>query len=634
MSHPLDPYNGMHVILSVVIAFLAGFMTIDLTDRLLRGNIRKRSIVLISFVMGIGVWAMHFIGLLAMDLNKALTFQVPLLILSLLVPFAASYSSLILIIRSNNRDTSYNILSGLVFSSGILIMHYSGIMAMRLTASYEQKASSIIFSIISALISAIVIASFKSSWLMKEYNLFAFKKILIILLLTGSVTTMHYSAMTGTSFSEPTPYTGKLPLLDDSLLVLIVCGAFSFILTLFIRLLYRDRKSVLTKARYYEQHYMTLFQYSPDMVLCVDSHQKAIVSVNPAVYAITGYSKEELLFCKGDIFSEEDRTDINEAIMKAAQGEPSKLQVTIQTLKDELIICSTTIFPLQVDHQYLVYIVAKDISEQVRFQQELIVAKDAAEGAARMKSEFLATMSHEIRTPLNGIIGINELLSDELNNPEHLELLKLQAKSSQALLKVIDDVLELSTMEAEAVHLHIAPFRLSLLSQECMDLFSVNIRKKNLRMNFYIDESIPDVLMGDEVRIRQILVNLIGNAVKFTSFGSVSLIIEPYNTVEGSNGLQFKVVDTGIGLDPEKLEFLFQPFTQLDAAHNRKYSGIGLGLAICQKLVHLMNGEIWAASSKEGGAEFTFRIPLELPRVVNSNSKNGVEERFPIRGNA
>ncbi|MDQ0194306.1 PAS domain S-box-containing protein [Paenibacillus wynnii] len=625
----MSSYNEMHVILSVLIAFLACFMSIDLTDRLLRGNRKHRSILLISFLLGLGIWAMHFIGLLAMDLNNTLTFQIPLLAFSLLIPIAASYITLWLL-SSNNRSTFNGILSGTVYSAGLLLMYYSGIRAIRLTASYEQDTLSMILSFVSALISAVVIATYNLKWLSNEYNLFSFRKTIIILLLTGSVTAMHYTAMRGTTFSEPSLYAGQWPMLDDFLLVYMVFGAFLFILSLFVRVLYKDRKSVLTMARYYEQHYMTLFQFSPDMVICIDPVQKAIISVNPAVFDTTGYSKEDLLVNQGEIFSETDKLIMDKAVLKAANGNSSKLQITIRTKSGMNLVCSTTVFPLKADYPYFVYIMAKDVTEHARFQEELIVAKEAAEGAARMKSEFLATMSHEIRTPLNGIIGINGLLADELSNPEYLELLKLQAKSSQALLKVIDDVLELSSMEAEAVQLHTAPFRLSLLIQECMDLFLVNISEKNLRLEFYVAEGVPDMLIGDEVRIRQILVNLVGNAVKFTSKGTVSLRIEPYNTAEPYYGLQFKIRDTGIGLDTKKLEFLFQPFTQLDASNNRKFEGIGLGLAICKKFVHLMNGEIWAASPKEGGAEFIFRIPLEIPKSVKTSPNNRMENRQPL----
>ncbi|WP_410511092.1 ATP-binding protein [Paenibacillus sp. BR2-3] len=628
MPHHTDNYNVMLVILSVLIALLACFISIDLTDRLLRGTRKQRSLLLISFVLGIGLWSMHFIGMLAMETTKAMTYHTPLLFFSLFMPILSSYAPLLLISSPQARSKPYLILSGAVFSTGLLIMHYSGIMALKLSASIEQNTSSFVFSVVFALAAVGVIASFNEKWLKNEYNLFSYKKITIILLLTGAMTAMHYTAMAGTSFSsaESGRSTGRVLMLNNSLLALIVGGAFLFIVSLVIRLLYMDRQNVLSKARFYEQHYMTLFQLSPDMVICIDPVQKKIVSANPAVYNTTGFSKQQILH----IFNEEDRGVIIRAVQKAAKGHSSKLEISVRTKSGKVLVCSSSVFPLQSDHQNYVYIVSKDVTERVQFQQELIIAKEAAEGAARMKSEFLATMSHEIRTPLNGILGINELLADELNDPELLELLKLQAKSSQALLKVIDDVLELSRMEADAVQLQTAPFRLSLLLQECMDLFEVIIRNKNLRLELSVSDAIPDLLIGDAARIRQILVNLIGNAVKFTPSGKVSLILESCCTEGETISLQFKVSDTGIGVDPDKLGLLFQPFTQLDAAHNRKFSGMGLGLSICKKLVDLMNGEIWAAAAKGGGAEFAFRIPLQAPKSAHPAPINKAENKVSI----
>jgi PAS domain S-box-containing protein len=618
MSHLIVHYNGMLVLLSVLIALLACFITVDLTDRLLRGARTQRKLLLISSVLGLGMWSMHFIGMLALDMNNRMTYHLPLLCLSLLIPIISSYAPLMLLSSPHARSRPYLWLAGAVFSTGLIIMHYSGIMAMKLSSSYVQSTWSLVGSILFAYGAAAIIAMFNEQWLGNEYNLFSTHKMLIVLLLTGSMVGMHYSAMAGTTFSvtEPAGYAYRVPLLNDSTLGLLVGGAFLFIVSLVLSVLYRDRQNVLTKARYFEQHYMTLFQFSPDMVICVDPMQKRIVSANPAVYDTTGYSEQQLLSEQEYIFSEADREVIKGAIRKAAKGQSSKLENTLRTICGSQLVCSSTIFPLRSDNYCYVYIVSKDITEQVQFQRELIITKEAAESADRMKSEFLATMSHEIRTPLNGIIGINQLLRDELTDPEHLELLKLQERSSQALLKVMDDCLELSRMEAGVVQLRKEPFRLSLLLQECMDLFLVIVRKKNLRLELSVSKDIPDLLVGDEARIRQILINLLGNAVKFTPSGKVSLKLEPYGQEEDLCGLQFVVTDTGIGVDPEKLGLLFQPFTQLDGSHSREFSGVGLGLAICKRLIDTMNGEIWAGAAAGGGAEFAFRIPLQALTIT------------------
>ncbi|MNC32189.1 Signal transduction histidine-protein kinase BarA [compost metagenome] len=175
----------------------------------------------------------------------------------------------------------------------------------------------------------------------------------------------------------------------------------------------------------------------------------------------------------------------------------------------------------------------------------------------------------------------------------------------------MNDVLDISRLEAENMLLVKAPFRLPALMRECMNLFTVAASHKELTMTLEIDPSIPEQLIGDSARVRQILVNLIGNAVKFTHEGGVTVSVEPYSTEGASLGVLFTVSDTGIGIAPEKLKLLFQPFSQVDASHNRKYPGTGLGLAICKKLVELMEGRIWTEKAGDGGTVFCFKLPLQ-----------------------
>lgn len=419
--------------------------------------------------------------------------------------------------------------------------------------------------------------------------------------------------MAGASFTivDSFLYTGRAPLLDESLLGIILGGSFLFIVMIVLGLLYRDRQHVLRFAAFNEQRYMALFEHSPDMVLCIDPALKKIISANPSLRYTTGYGREELGEFKNILYSARDEAAVKEAVRNASQGKSSKLELKVITRDGQQMICSVTVFPLLHNKQQLVYIVAEDVTALMQYQHELIQARDAAESAARMKSEFMATMSHEIRTPLNGIIGINQLLAEEISKPEHLELLKLQSTSSQALLHVMSDVLDISRLEAEGLVLNQEPFQLNVLLQECMDLFEVITRDKQLSFVLSVEEGLPGKFVGDIARIRQILVNLIGNAVKFTPSGAVTVTVESCGLEGASETLQFKVHDTGIGIPPDKLQLLFQSFSQVDASHTRKYPGTGLGLAICKKLVELMQGEIWAEPAPGGGTQFFFRIVLQ-----------------------
>ncbi|MHA6528930.1 ATP-binding protein [Paenibacillus sp. BAC0078] len=615
-------YNVLLVLFSIIVALLSCFAALDLTERLVRDKRTPSFILYISCVLGVGLWSAHFMGMMAIELEMAVSYSLPLILLSLCVPIAASYILLVLFNHPRTRNKLYLGFGGLLFGSGLQIMHYCGRLATNPSLEYEQSRLSIAGSVLFSLIIPVVTVSFDSNWVRNSYNMFTIKKIMLMLTLTGALLGTHYSAMAGASFVTPDMAmdTGKSSLLSDSVLELILACAFLLMVTIVFILLYRDRQRVLHSSQFNEQRYMALFEFSPDMVICIDPVRQNVISVNPSLRQTTGFGTEELGNYKNVMYTGQDEEALKTAVKRAAEGESSKLELSVTTKGGRRLVCSATVFPLVHDKQNFVYIVAEDVTALAEYQQELIVAKNAAESAARMKSEFLATMSHEIRTPLNGIIGINQLLTEEIRLPEHLDLLKLQNTSSHALLKVMNDILDISRLEAENLLLYREPFQLAAMLQECMDLFAVNASDKNLSLKLQLEPSIPQTVVGDSARIRQILVNLIGNAVKFTHAGEVSVIVEPYNSAGAALDLQFTVKDTGIGISPDKLRLLFQPFSQVDASHSRSYPGTGLGLAICKKLVDLMNGEIWAAAADGGGTEFSFRITLQTIEQIGTEA--------------
>ncbi len=241
-----------------------------------------------------------------------------------------------------------------------------------------------------------------------------------------------------------------------------------------------------------------------------------------------------------------------------------------------------------------------------------IVRDTTGEARMKAKSEFLATMSHEIRTPMNGIVGVVSLLLDEDLPPSIKSQLELIDASSKTMLTLISDVLDFSKIEAGKLQIESVPFNLRGLLQEVVALAAIGAREKKLEMTAELDPAIPEIVRGDPLRLRQVLTNLINNAVKFTQHGSVTLRAKVF---EGDE-LEMSVIDTGIGIPADQLERIFEKFTQAESSTTRHYGGTGLGLAICRQLAQLMQGTIRVESRAGYGSTFTLRIKLPAAEAV------------------
>ncbi len=294
----------------------------------------------------------------------------------------------------------------------------------------------------------------------------------------------------------------------------------------------------------------------------------------------------------------EDSLEVREEVEISANDDTFVFDIFIEPLRNEngAVMGITCAF--------------RDITEQRRVERDLQRVKAAADAAMRAKAEFLAIMSHEIRTPLNAIVGMAGLLQDDELTADQRECADTIRSSGEALLEIISNILDLSKIERGYTELERQPFDLAACVKDSLDLMEQKAIEKGLKLTFSLDDALPRIVTGDVNRIRQVLVNLLDNAIKFTDQGDVSVCVKQFSVDTEIYELQFSVTDTGIGIPPDRMNRLFQSFSQVDMSSTRKYGGAGLGLAISKRLVELMGGQIWAESEVQKGSAFHFTVPL------------------------
>jgi two-component system, sensor histidine kinase and response regulator len=375
-----------------------------------------------------------------------------------------------------------------------------------------------------------------------------------------------------------------------------------------------ERRQAEAALQASEAKFSQAFISSTYAIIITRAEDGAVIEVNPAFETMVGYSRAEVLgktTLELELW-EDNRERQHFLSLLIEHGHAEQQEYRFRKKGGAILIglLSARLFTLNNERVLLGNIT--DITERKRIEEELARSKDAAEAANRAKSEFLANMSHEIRTPMNAVIGLTHLALQTELTPKQQDYLHKIHSSGQALLGLINDILDLSKIEADRLELERIPFRLDQVLDHIAVMTSLKAEEKGLTFGFHLDPATPRHLVGDPLRLGQILLNLVNNAVKFTEQGDVEVTVTPEAQAGDRVRLRFAVRDTGIGILPAQQTRLFAAFSQADGSTTRRYGGTGLGLAISKKLADLMGGDISVASAPGVGSTFTCRLPFAL----------------------
>jgi PAS domain S-box-containing protein len=392
-----------------------------------------------------------------------------------------------------------------------------------------------------------------------------------------------------------------------------------------IRLAFRPAlQKAREQLRSTEERYRMLFEQNPQPMAAYDRHTLEIVAVNDAMLDKYGYSRDELhaMLIKDLLPAEEA-----DMLLRFLDAHPEGVRPEDATSKEwselrhhrlkdgTLIDIEVTSNNLEIDGRECRIAIFVDVTERNKTARELAVARDRAVEASNMKSAFLANMSHEIRTPMNGVIGMNDLLLRSDLSGVQRQYAEQVARSGDQMLSLINDILDIAKLEAGHIELDLGDFNLHETIEQTCSVAAMQARDKGLRFELEFEPEVPQHVRGDSRRLQQVLLNLVSNAVKFTSEGSVGVRVHATSDAGHATRIRVAVADTGIGIDSASLERMFEPFTQADVSTTRIYGGTGLGLAIVRELVQLLGGTISAESEPGQGSVFRFEFELEGPHA-------------------
>ncbi|MBK7827004.1 response regulator [Nannocystis sp.] len=379
------------------------------------------------------------------------------------------------------------------------------------------------------------------------------------------------------------------------------------------KLVEAEQKKLDQRLRDQQFYTRSLIESNIDALMTTDP-SGIITDVNKQMEALTGSTRDELIGAPfKDYFTDPERAEAGiRRVLSEKKVTDYELTACARNGKRTVVSYNATTFYDRGRTLQGVFAAARDITERKLVEAELKQARAVAESASRTKSDFLASMSHEIRTPMNAIMGIADLLAKTRLTPEQDKYVQIFRRAGDNLLNLINDILDLSKVEASQLELERTGFSLVDLLEKVTEMVAVRAHEKRLTLICEIAPDVPTELVGDPTRLRQVLLNLVGNAIKFTESGEVSLHVMPDADSSVPTALRFTVSDTGIGIPGEKLSRVFERFMQADSSTTRRFGGSGLGLTISRRLVELMGGRIWVESVVNQGSVFSFAVPFEI----------------------
>ena len=568
------------------------------------GRTRAAWLWVTGVVAASGIWATHFVAMLAFQPHLKTGYLPGVTLLSLIEP--AITCTLGFSIAATYRRRSAIALGGAIVGLGIAIMHFTGMSAFRTQGELLWNQTYVAASIlVGALIGALALLAAKRSSTLKLQAIGAG-------LMTVAICGMHFTAMAAVTIL-PDPSAAVPPsLMSNGAMAVAVAALTILIIAAAIAAGALDassRKGALRRLG-------DAIDAMPDGLVFYDADDRLVawnkrfVELNPrpADLLRVGCTFEELL-----------RASVALGAVPAADGREEDW--IVERLESRRQACST-VEQLTVDGQWLriddrrtadggMVSVFVDVTDLKQRQAEMAMARDAAEAANRAKSEFLANMSHEIRTPMNGVIGMNGLLLRTALDPDQRKFAEAVSVSADSLLRIIDDILDISKLEAGKVQLEAVEFSLEAVVEDVLELLSPRATEKSLELAAYLDTDARQAFRGDPTRIRQVLLNLLSNALKFTERGHVGVDVVSSRGEDGRVTVRAEVCDTGIGLTPDARFRLFEKFQQADGSITRRFGGTGLGLSISRELVELMGGRIGVEDRRGGGSTFWFELDLD-----------------------